>query len=64
MAHWHSKPKKKPNKNYSKDSEEPLSEPQMKSLKIAKIFGPISQPAMALFLLPHRDAATRAFLVV
>jgi hypothetical protein len=41
---WHigtaNQEKKNPNKNYSKDSEEPLSDPQMKSLKIAKSLGP------------------------
>jgi hypothetical protein len=49
----------------SNDSEEPLLEPQMKSLKVAKIFGHTHLPtAMAIFLLPRIDAAPAAILVV
>ena len=39
---WHNKPKKE-RKNYSKDSEEPLSEPRINTIsEDRKIFGPIS----------------------
>lgn len=39
---WHNKPKKE-RKNYSKDSEEPLSEPRINTIsEDREIFGPIS----------------------